>query len=256
MDLQNLLFDLLVNGVNQCKLVLNSDAPLLISLFVAGLIGSAAHCVGMCGPFVMAQVSARLETVPVAKMSEFHRLRGAALFPYHVGRLTTYCALGGLSAMLAGGVGSLTGLKWMSVTLLSLAAVLFFGYGLQRLGIAFPGFHRSGEASGWGNGFLKFAAPLFKRPLGWRGYGLGLMLGFIPCGLLYGAVAASASLGGFAGGVMSMAAFGLGTVPMLLAVGIASHLAMKRWREVSGRILPFLMLVNAMALAFMAWRLV
>ena len=64
------------------------------ALFLAGLVGSLTHCAGMCGPFVLTQVGAGLETVPAAKMTEWTRLRGALLIPYHLGRFTTYVLLG------------------------------------------------------------------------------------------------------------------------------------------------------------------
>ena len=62
---------------------LRSNAPLVLALFMAGLVGSAGHCAGMCGPFVLAQVGAR---------TQLNRLAGSALLPYHLGRGTTYIA--------------------------------------------------------------------------------------------------------------------------------------------------------------------
>src|SRR4030095_7428592 len=66
------------------------------SLLLAGLAGSVVHCVGMCGPFVLGQVMADLDHGPSA-YGEWRRLCGAALLPYHLGRLTTYAALGSLA---------------------------------------------------------------------------------------------------------------------------------------------------------------
>lgn len=78
-------------------------------------------------------------------------------------------------------------------------------------------------------GFLapleKIAAPLWRavQPLRKKGnaYVPGLAWGFIPCGLVYGALAAAASAGSALGGAAAMAAYGLGTLPWLMAAGVA-----------------------------------
>src|SRR3990170_584399 len=109
------------------------DAALLGALFAAGLVGGIGHCAGMCGPFVLAQAEARLAAVPAARLGELHRVAGAALLPYHLGRLTTYAGLGGAAALLAGQATELTGPRWLSAALLLAAALFFLGYGLRRL---------------------------------------------------------------------------------------------------------------------------
>jgi sulfite exporter TauE/SafE len=98
--------------------------------------------------------------------------------------------------------------------------------------------------------------PLFARPIGWRGYALGLALGFLPCGLLYGALAAAAAAGDALAGGFGMLAFAVGTVPALLAVGLAGHVAGDRFRGTAVRVMPVVMLLNAAALSYFAWRTV
>src|SRR5262245_38327356 len=79
-----------------------------LALFLAGLVGSLTHCTLMCGPFVLAQVAGRLEAGAAAG-GELVRLAGAALVPYHLGRMTTYSVLGGVAGAIAGQVTALTG---------------------------------------------------------------------------------------------------------------------------------------------------
>ncbi len=247
------LADALAFGQAHCRTVAIAHGGLLSSLFVAGLLGSAAHCVGMCGPFVLGQVVARMETVPAARMSEFHRLTGAALVPYHLGRTTTYTVLGAGAAALAGTVVDLTGLRWLSAALLVLAAMFFLGYALRKLGVALPWLATGGEGW-WSRRIGRRLRPLFANPTGLRGYGLGLALGFLPCGLLYGAIAASAASGSAVSGAMGMIAFALGTVPALLAMGLAGHVARQQWQGLVARVTPVLLLFNAAALSYLAWR--
>ncbi len=224
-------------------------------LFLAGLTGGFLHCLGMCGPFVMAQVSARLETVPARNMGEFHRLSGGLLLPYHLGRMTTYTALGGAAAVVSGSLDLFAGLSWVPVSLLSLAALFFAaqaakGWGLRL--VAIPNWTGKGA---FGRALGKVAKPLFAHPVGWRGYLLGVLLGFLPCGLVYGAVAAAAAANTAPGGAIAMTAFTLGTVPALALAGIAGQLAADKFEAVFRRLGPFFLLFSALLLALTAWRI-
>lgn len=245
---------LMDSGLAQCRAAVDGHGSLLVSLFMAGLVGSASHCVGMCGPFVLAQTVFRLETRPAGGMSEFHRLSGALVLPYHLGRTTTYAVLGALGGTLAGGLSRLPGLRGLGAALLVLAALFFLGYGLRRLGVTIPWLDRGGE--GWWSRHLgRRVRPLFERPVGWRGYGLGMALGMLPCGLLYGALGAASATTDPLAAALGMGAFSLGTFPALLAVGLAGHVAGSQWRSSAARVAPVLLVINAMALSYLAWRM-
>jgi sulfite exporter TauE/SafE len=82
------------------------------------------------------------------------------------------------------------------------------------------------------------------------------MLGFIPCGLLYGALAAAASSGEILTGAVAMAVFALGTVPSLLVVGVVGQVAATRFRRAMAVAVPALMLMNAAVLSYLAVSLV
>ncbi|ABC24155.1 sulfite exporter TauE/SafE family protein [Rhodospirillum rubrum] len=254
MDQQAVLLAILESGIAHCQAVVVSEGGILSALFLAGLTGSLLHCTGMCGPFVLSQVNARMATIPAARMREWHRLTGAALLPYHLGRGTTYSLLGASVGLLAGSLDGFAVLKDLSAVLLGLAALLFLGQALPRLHLPMPGL---GRLERWWSGALgKRARGLFAAPTGWRGYGLGLLLGFIPCGLLYGALAAAAATGNALAGAMGMAAFTLGTIPALLGVGVLGQIATARWRGVMDTVAPVLLIINAGILALLAVRLV
>lgn len=253
MDPQSVLVSLLDAGLYSCTAVIAEDGGLLASLLMMGLVGSIGHCTGMCGPFVLSQVTARLEARPASRMREWHRLSGAALLPYHLGRATTYAGLGVAAALLAGMLIGSGGLRWMSSALLVIAALFMLGY-------AVPGLRRAlGRPDGegwWSRGIGRLATPLFASPTGWRGWLLGVALGFIPCGLVYGAVAAAASQGEPLTAALGMLAFWAGTVPALFGIGVVGHIAGRRWREPLLRYAPLLLVLNAGILSWMAWRLV
>lgn len=248
------LMTMLSAGLSHCEAVFTERGSLLISLVMAGLIGGLTHCAGMCGPFVLSQVTSRLESVPASRMREWHRLSGAALLPYHLGRVTTYAGLGAVLALAAGSLGDLSGLRWLSAGLLILAALLFVGYAVPKLKVALPGGRKA--ESWWSAKVGRLAKPLFATPTGLRGYALGLMLGFIPCGLLYASLAAAASSGDPVAGAFGMIAFGLATTPALFAVGIAGHLAGRRWGGIVSKVAPALLVLNAGVLTYMAVTLV
>jgi sulfite exporter TauE/SafE len=258
-DTDPAILTLIVAALGRCRAAVAADGGVIAALFATGLVGGVSHCAGMCGPFVLSQVGARLEAVPAARMHEFHRVAGAALVGYHLGRATTYCALGAAAAVAVGGLASLAGLRWLSAALLAGAALFFAGYALKRLAPALARRLAPARGSGdrvWSTAVARVARPLFAGPVGWRSYALGLALGFIPCGLLYGAIAAAAAPGDPVSGALGMAAFALGTVPSLFAVGLAGGFAAVRWRGLVTQVATGLLVVNAGVLSYMAWRLV
>ncbi|MFV3130569.1 sulfite exporter TauE/SafE family protein [Niveispirillum sp. KHB5.9] len=225
---------------------------LAAAMFTTGMLGGLSHCVGMCGPFVLAQAGA-LSAVPGPALA---RARGSMLLPYHLGRITTYAALGGLVAAGSGMVTRAAGVAWVLAAILALAALLFLRQGLVGL---FPRL-ASGTGGGWAEGvgraLTRPLRPLFARPGGINGYLLGLALGLLPCGLVYAGLASAMGTGDPLSGMVMMAAFGAGTVPALMAVGLLGGAAANRWRGVAAKLTPLLMLVNAVLVARMAWHMV
>lgn len=228
-------------------------ATLLVALLLMGLAGSFTHCVGMCGPFVIAQVTAGLEQDGArGSYGTLQRLRGAALLPYHLGRMTTYTALGAASAGVLGFVANSAGFRALAAVVLALAALAMIA---QALGRSLPLVDRLlPRAAGVPGG--ERLSGLFTRPRGWRGYLLGVALGFIPCGMLYAAIAAASAAGSVSGGALAMLAFAIGTVPGLLGVGWAGLLFGRGWQRISAVLAPIMMLASAVLLLAMALRIV
>lgn len=231
-----------------CGAALDGRLPLAASLFVAGLVGGVGHCAFMCGPFVLAQAGARLSRLPADRMAEWRRLTGAAVLPYHLGRLVTYSALGALAGGIAGTLFAQTWLPKVAGVLLFIAAIALAVQALGQSGWRLPLVDRLGEL------LATLARPLGADPTGWRGFGFGLVLGFLPCGLLYGTLAAAGSAGSALGGALLMASFALGTMPALILVGVAGSLAMNRWRVAAKPFVAALLLLNALVLVILAWR--
>jgi hypothetical protein len=222
----------------------SSGPALLLALLLAGAAGSVAHCAAMCGPFVLGQVSDRLARIPAARLCEGVRLSSALLVPYHAGRLTTSAAAG---------AGRPLGV--LPALLLLAGALLFFSHGVARLAPRLrPVLPVLDYAPpGWGRGVRRLAARVDRSRFG-GAFLLGVALGFLPCGLLYAAIAAAAATGSAAGGALAMMAFGLGTVPGLVAVGVAGQAAGRVWHRGVIVAAPAVLLGNAVLLGAMAWQ--
>ena len=119
------------------------------SLFLAGLGGSLTHCAGMCGPFVLGQVMADAERA--TGYGEWRRLAGAALAPYHLGRITTYTALGALAGAATALFAATASFAWISALLLIAGAGFML---LQAFGLA------ASAGSPLGPALARLAAPL------------------------------------------------------------------------------------------------
>lgn len=250
----NFFAEALGQALQMCRAMAVANGATLGTLFLAGLAGSATHCVGMCGPFVLGFTTARLEALPAGPGAELRRAAGAALVPYHLGRITTYTLLGAVGAAAIATAGPPGGMRWLQAALLSAAAIAFL---LAALGMSIR-FLPEGFGAGpswWWDGVARLARPLATRPFGMRGYGLGVALGFLPCGLIYAALAAAASTGSTTGGAFGMAAFALGTVPGLVALAWTGALAARRWRSAAAAVAPFVLAANALVLAMIAWRI-
>ncbi len=247
-----------------CGSPASGGAALYVALFIGGLMGSVAHCVPMCGPFVLAQVSNRLAAIPVACLCERRRLRSRALLSYHAGRLTTYAALGAIAASAGAIVRTEMSARWVQPAFLLIGASLFAAQALRQFApnVFLRGFRRtrrrsntSASVSTVSRLFLRIAA-VGKRVDTSRSGGafvLGILLGFLPCGLLYAALALAAADGDVLGGAIGMLAFGAGTIPVLMLLGILGQTLARRWSATLRSLGPGLLLADAALLVALAW---
>lgn len=226
----------------------SSSLAALGALFLLGLLGSG-HCVGMCGPLIVAFPGRR---------------RGwAGHGAYHLGRLLTYTLVGALLGSLGAGLahyGSQDSLVWtarIQIAFSLLAALFLALFGLSKLGFIkepellslanparIPGFRRAQRALSAGANDEDEKARGGLLPL----FFLGLLLGLLPCGLSFAAFArALGAHGALTGGAMTLA-FGLGTLPSLLVVGASASRLSARHRRLSDLIAGMLMIGMAAAL--------
>ncbi len=193
----------------------------LFAAFVLGAMGSF-HCVGMCGPLAL--------SLPFANNSFSSLFTGSLL--YNVGRITTY----GLLGALIGGIGLTAATfgvqQWLSILLGSviLSALLI----------------RKRRLSGTQHFPLydvirKQLGKLYNRRTYTSFYFIGVLNGFLPCGLVYIAMAGSASMHSYLQSAAFMMAFGVGTLPLMWSLLFFSNVISIQVRNRIRRFYPYMM---------------
>jgi uncharacterized protein len=236
------------HGVASLRPAISGPLGPILTLFLAGFVGSPAHCAAMCGPLVLGQVSDRLTRVPLERLGPMTRLGQGMLLPYHFGRLITYSALGAATGWLGNGLVRVPWMRWTGAALLLCAAIVFLVAALRSL---VPGLNRVLPPRAGPN----LALPITRLVKGLDTttvtgtFVLGLALGFLPCGFLYTGLVVAAGTASPLEGALALAAFALGTMPSLIVVGIAGHFAGHRLNAGALRYAPIIMLINAVMLA-------
>jgi hypothetical protein len=207
-------------ALNQGGKLESFTSSLFVLYFLTGLTVGVSHCLGMCGPIMMA-VSMRA--------------KGGSVFPslalYHSGRILTYSLLGGIMGFLGSAAAVTAFMMGLKPAILFGAGILIIFMGLAMTGLI-PGIRFFSKDPGGGEFFTGkiWSSVRGKQPLSF--FVLGLLLGFLPCGPVYVALAAAAGSGaggggafhGMISGVGVMACFGLGTTPALFLLGKLSAL--------------------------------
>jgi len=194
--------------------------------FVAGLAGGAGHCVAMCGPIVASLGLA-------APAGQGTLVAAARTLPYHLGRVTTYGLLGAVMGLTGSFVNVAGRLAGLSEAVAVLAGALMVLFGLGATGLSGP---LERATAGWTARLTRGARALLGGGAATPLYPLGLALGLLPCGLSWTAFLGAAATGGPVPGLLAALAFGLGTVPGLLAAGLLAAAFGQRARGLLSRI--------------------
>jgi len=217
------------------------------SMFMLGILGTG-HCIGMCGPLVIAFTGGS---------GGF-----ASHLYYHLGRIFTYVVIGGIM----GGIGvGLAGIAvatggnfplWVTRIQLGVsivAALFLLNFGLARLGII--------REPGWMTlaspdkipGYRKLLKSVFINKRQAEMFLLGMMMGLLPCGLSFAAFTRALPSGSPINGAAMVFIFALGTVPGLLLLGTGASGLARRYQAHSDILAGLLMIFMAAELAVKAF---
>jgi sulfite exporter TauE/SafE len=191
----------------------------------------------MCGPLAIGQSVHRLCALPCHAATNGACRRATMLGGYHLGRITTYAALGALAGF--GGFGLQASFAPLGSALLLLAAACMLLAAVRPSTLGLPA--------------RRILPVLQKLHLAPGSFGFGLVMGLLPCGLLYTALLAASVTASAWRGAVSMACFGLATVPALALLTFAGQT--RPASALLRRAAPAILAVNALILfAAAGWR--
>ena len=210
------------------------DLPLV---FLGGILGSS-HCLGMCGAFVLS----------IGMGATGTRRNLIRQLVYSGGRVFTYGFLG-LTAAFAGiWLGRRSGtLLGAQAGLSLLAGLILVVQGLTSLGLSVPTpWKKQGSGSKAACLAGSFARPFLMSPKLSSVFVAGILNGFLPCGLVYGYLALASSTGGIILGPAVMIVFGLGTIPVLVLLGLGASVLSQPARRNMFRIAGVCVLITGL----------
>jgi hypothetical protein len=199
----------------------------ILAGFLLGLLGSF-HCVGMCGPLVLA--------LPYKAGSNFVISR----LVYNSGRVITYSLLG----LLFGLIGSrLDMIGLQQIVSISLGVIIL-------LSVFVPGSYKANLSGKLGLyrpiGILKSSlAKLFKNHSDTTMLSIGILNGLLPCGFVYIAISGAIAIGDAGSSMIFMAMFGVGTMPIMLGVSLIGTKINLTLRQKLSRLVPALSVLLA-----------
>lgn len=200
---------------------INMDPLVWISALSLGLL-SSLHCLGMCGPLVMA--------LP---------FRGSAspwfsAFSYHLTRIFIYGALGFLVGGLGLGMQLISSQQWLSI----FSGILIIAFALAQ----FNGIGSGATSNKIGQKLTTFWSRILKKGGQWTLPISGALNGLLPCGMVYMALAASLQRSNPLFSSIYMILFGVGTLPMMLTLSLSKAIVGQHQRSRLRKLVPYLAL--------------
>ena len=195
--------------------------------FMMGLLGSL-HCIGMCGPIALA--------LPYQGVTKIATIRNILL--YNSGRIFSY----GIIGILPGIIGLGFSLAGQQKSLSILIGILFiasaiFSLNLEKKFFSIPGFSKMTEY------VQTRISSLLKQKKIWVFVGVGFFNGFLPCGLVYMALAGAMLRETIPSSMSYMMMFGLGTVPLMMTIALMGQIISPSIRNKLRKAIPFFMVL-------------
>jgi sulfite exporter TauE/SafE len=191
---------------------------------MVGFLGSL-HCVGMCGPIAFA--------LPVRTTNKWIKFLKYML--YNLGRVFTYSCLGLMIGLLGKGF-AMAGLQ----EFISIAAGFLILASVMLIHHPFKSFY-SNKITSSIKEKLKNSFRIYFQKTGWLPlFILGILNGLLPCGMVYMAMLGALASGNTISGALFMAAFGLGTIPAILAISFVGSTLSTRLKSLFYKATPLI----------------
>ncbi len=209
-----------------------------IAIFLIGFLGGFGHCIGMCGGIVLTYTLKVDENDPPLRPTKWQTLKPQLL--YNLGRVLTYTFLGQIFGLIGSTIGIVFAIRDFQGVLQIFAGTIMILMGIELAGFipsmspdTFPGVNK----------FKKMVTSLFNQVNRSNTIILGLVLGFLPCGLVYAAGAKAAATQSVFGGMITMLLFGLGTFPAMVITGLTAHLISNKLRRQFYRLAAIMVII-------------
>jgi sulfite exporter TauE/SafE len=194
----------------------------LLGSFMLGL-ASSFHCIAMCGPIALA--------LPLNRSSPVQTLLG--ILEANLGRIVSYTLLGLIIGSLGFSFQLFRLFQVLSIVFgIALIAIAWRKTWIKRLEFRMPGFSR------WVSGKM---GKLLKKRGPFRLFGIGLLNGLLPCGMIFLALANALLAENSFGSAAAMAAFGFGTLPGLIGAGFFAQRINTNFRSKISAAFPYLL---------------
>ena len=203
-------------GFNIFNVIPNIDSSITYGmLFVTGLLTSI-HCISMCGAINLVAVSSSKKGIKSPLL-------------YNLGRVVSYTLIGGIVGLLGSVISFNDTVKGIIILI---ASILMLLMSLSMLGI------------------IDFRLPKFKRikSKSHNAFIIGLLNGFMPCGPLQAMQVYALSTGSFIKGALSMFLFSLGTVPLMLFVGVFYSIIKGKGKILLNKIASILIMILSLVM--------
>jgi sulfite exporter TauE/SafE len=207
--------------------------PLLVTAFVLGLV-STAHCIGMCGPIALA--------IPLDRKNNVTIITG--ILQYNFGRILSYSIIGFIIGFIGLSVQLIGILQFLSI--FSGVLIILFAYQKYWSKSGFqektPQFVQHFISANMGR-ILKSKHPM-KRTF------LGILNGFLPCGMVYAALITSLITAHPIQGATYMIFFGIGTLPGMILIAFSAQFVSRKMRFAFQKVSPYLIILIGVMLIF------
>ncbi len=213
----------------------------LWTALLMGLIGSM-HCAGMCGPIA---ISLPYRVGMQTKEETFFKI-----LVYNLGRIITYAFFGLLFGIVGKGFFTMGIQKWFLITLAVLLIIIaIFSIDVESKALKIPVIGKFNKK------VKELLAKSLKNATIKSFLYIGILNGFLPCGLVYMAIVAAIATGGVLNSVLYMILFGIGTMPMMMALGYGGHLLSTRFRTFLRKLYPVFMIIFAILFLMRAFKI-
>lgn len=196
---------------------------MLYSAFIFGLI-SSLHCIGMCGPIAM--------MIPVDRTNPAKKV--TQIITYHIGRLSAYATIGLIFGLVGKGF-FLAGIQQRLSIFIGIAMIITIVTPEKVL----ANYNFSKPVYRLISKIKSSLGKQFKNKSYQSLFTIGLLNGFLPCGMVYVALFGAIAMQSVPSGVLYMLLFGIGTIPMMSSVIFFNSIMTVRFRNKVQKVIPY-----------------